>query len=56
MDPLTQTIALLRPQGLLWKQAEARGDWAIRVEVVGGVEIDRIDVRLRHEVGDVDGL
>ena len=30
MDPLTQTIALLRPQGLLWKQAEARGDWAVR--------------------------
>ena len=30
MDPLTQTIALLRPRGLLWKQAEARGDWAVR--------------------------
>jgi AraC-like DNA-binding protein len=30
LDPLTQTIALLRPQGLLWKQGEARGDWAVR--------------------------
>jgi AraC-like DNA-binding protein len=30
MDPLTQTITLLRPQGLLWKQAKARGDWAVR--------------------------
>lgn len=30
MDPLTQTIDLLRPQALLWKQMEARGDWAIR--------------------------
>jgi AraC-like DNA-binding protein len=30
LDPLTQTIALLRPRGLLWKQAEARGDWAVR--------------------------
>jgi len=30
MDPLSQTIALLRPRGLLWKQFEARGDWAVR--------------------------
>ena len=30
MDPLSQTIALLRPRGLLWKQVEARGDWAVR--------------------------
>jgi AraC-like DNA-binding protein len=30
LDPLTQTLALLRPQGLLWKQGEARGDWAVR--------------------------
>jgi AraC-like DNA-binding protein len=30
LDPLTQTIALLRPRSLLWKQMEARGDWAVR--------------------------
>ena len=30
MDPLTQTIALLRPRALLWKQLEAIGDWALR--------------------------
>lgn len=30
MDPLTQTIALLRPRALLWKQADAVGDWAVR--------------------------
>ena len=30
LDPLTQTIALLRPRGLLWKQADVRGDWAVR--------------------------
>ena len=30
MDPLSQTIALLRPRGLLWKQFEARDDWAVR--------------------------
>jgi len=30
MDPLSQTIALLRPRGLLWKQFEAQGDWAVR--------------------------
>jgi len=30
MDPLTQTIALLRPRALLWKELHARGDWAIR--------------------------
>jgi AraC-like DNA-binding protein len=27
---LSQTIALLRPRGLLWKQFETRGDWAVR--------------------------
>ena len=30
MDPLSQTIALLRPRGLLWKQFGVRGDWAMR--------------------------
>lgn len=30
MDPLSQTIAMLRPRGLLWKQFEAGGDWAAR--------------------------
>lgn len=30
MDPLTQTIGLLRPRSLLWKQMEARGDWGVR--------------------------
>lgn len=36
MDPLTQTIALLRPRGLLWKQAEARRDWAVRYPANNG--------------------
>ncbi len=30
MDPLAETIALLRPEALLWKQMEVDGDWAIR--------------------------
>jgi AraC-like DNA-binding protein len=30
LDPLTEIIALLRPRGLLWKQAEIRGQWAVR--------------------------
>jgi AraC-like DNA-binding protein len=30
MDPLSQTIALLCPLGLLWKRFEAQGDWAVR--------------------------
>jgi AraC-like DNA-binding protein len=36
LDPLTQTIALLRPRGLLWKQLEARGDWAFRYPAHNG--------------------
>jgi AraC-like DNA-binding protein len=36
MDPLSQTIALLRPRGLLWKQFEARGDWAVRFPTLDG--------------------
>ncbi|MDB5966307.1 MAG: AraC family transcriptional regulator [Polaromonas sp.] len=30
MDPLVETIALLRPEALLWKEMDVRGDWAIR--------------------------
>jgi len=30
MDVLSQIIALLRPQALLWKIVEAHGDWALR--------------------------
>jgi len=37
MDPLSQIIALLRPRALLWKQLEARGDWAIRFPANDGV-------------------
>ena len=29
MDPLTQTMDLLRPKALTWKEAECRGDWAL---------------------------
>src|SRR4051794_230980 len=36
MDPLSQTIALLSPRGLLWKQFEARGDWAVRFPAHAG--------------------
>jgi AraC-like DNA-binding protein len=37
LDPLAQTIALLRPRALLWKQLEASGDWAIRFPANDGV-------------------
>src|ERR1700749_2239593 len=37
MDPLSQTIALVRPRGLLWKQLEARGNWGVRFPPNGGV-------------------
>ena len=42
MDPLSQTIALLRPRGLLWKQFEARGDWAVRFPAHDGAVFCRI--------------
>jgi AraC-like DNA-binding protein len=37
MEPLTQTISLARPRGLVWKQLEAVGDWAIRFPANDGV-------------------
>ncbi len=37
MDPLTQTVALLQPRGLLWKQMDATGDWAVRFPAADGV-------------------
>ena len=37
MDPLSQTIALLRPRALLWKQLDARGDWAVSFPGATGV-------------------
>lgn len=30
MDPFTQLIQLLRPNGLRWKQLDAHGDWALQ--------------------------
>jgi AraC-like DNA-binding protein len=29
VDPLAQILALLRPEGLLWKQMEGHGDWGV---------------------------
>jgi len=37
LDPLSQTLALLRPQGFSWKQAEAAGDWALGFPAHSGV-------------------
>jgi len=37
MDPLAETIALLRPEALLWKEMEVTGDWAIRFPASSGV-------------------
>lgn len=37
MEPLTQTIDLAGPKGLLWKRLEASGDWAIRFRANAGV-------------------
>lgn len=37
MDPLSQTLALLRPQGFSWKQAVAAGDWALGFPAQPGV-------------------
>ena len=36
MDPLTQTITLLRPRALHWKRREAAGDWAVRFPANNG--------------------
>lgn len=36
MDPLTETITLLRPEALLWKELEVNGDWAIRFPANAG--------------------
>jgi AraC-like DNA-binding protein len=43
LDPLTQTIALLRPRALLWKQMEARGAWAIRFPSHGNVVFSLVE-------------
>jgi AraC-like DNA-binding protein len=37
MDPLTQTLQLLRPRALTWKEAECAGDWALRFPAILGV-------------------
>jgi hypothetical protein len=37
VEPLAQTISLARPKGLIWKQLEAVGDWAIRFPANDGV-------------------
>jgi len=36
LDPLTETVTLLRPRGLLWKQATASGEWAVRYPAHNG--------------------
>jgi AraC-like DNA-binding protein len=43
MDPLSHTIALLRPQALVWKQARYSGDWAVRFPANNGVAFCLID-------------
>ncbi len=37
MEPLAQIISLTRPSGLVWKQLEASGSWAIRFPANNGV-------------------
>jgi len=37
LDPLGQTVALLRPKALLWKQMEANGDWTVRFPASAGI-------------------
>lgn len=37
MDPLGQTVALLRPKALLWKQMQANGNWRVRFPAGSGV-------------------
>lgn len=37
MDPLGQTVALLRPKALLWKQMQANGNWTVRFPASTGV-------------------
>jgi AraC-like DNA-binding protein len=37
MDPLAQTLQLLRPKALTWKQADCAGDWAVRFPAISGV-------------------
>lgn len=63
MDPLSQTIALLRPRGLLWKQFEARGDWAVRFpthegavfcQIVSGSCVVQIPERAPRRFSDGD--
>jgi len=63
MDPLSQTIALLRPRGLLWKQFEARGDWAVRFpthegavfcQIVSGTCVLQMPERAPRQFSDGD--
>lgn len=37
MDPLGQTVSLLRPKALLWKQMQANGNWTVRFPASAGV-------------------
>lgn len=37
MDPFTQLIQLLRPNGLRWKQLDAHGDWALQFSEHSGL-------------------
>lgn len=37
MDPFSQLIQLLRPNGLRWKQLDAYGDWALQFSGHGGL-------------------
>lgn len=53
MEPLAQTISLARPRGLVWKQLEATGDWAIRFPANDGVVFTYIlDGRCVFRTGD----
>jgi len=52
MDPLTQTIALLRPRVPAWKQLEATGDWAFRFPAITGIAFCLVAAgRCRFQVG-----
>lgn len=37
LDPLTQTVELLRPTAFTWKVGEVSGDWSLRFPANGGV-------------------
>lgn len=42
MDPLTQTVALLRPRSFLWKRLVGRGAWEWQFPALAGVVFGRV--------------